>query len=196
MGPGGSWTAWPGRRDEQCPIHAARRRHGNAPAPPSPRGPRVPRGCHGYVRRVPAPRAAAPRALEGAGPAGGARPQPRPGAGRDCPFTRPSGTPCLSFPSCKTSGVGRMKLWWVRACVREREQEKVRETQRWSMRSLFGDCCVSVSLRVSGTVCMNMWVHVCTLMWVFHENYLVVWRRSYACVCVCTFSCLCVILSM
>jgi hypothetical protein len=32
------------------------------PALPA-RGPRVPRGCHGYVRRVPAPRAAAPRVL-------------------------------------------------------------------------------------------------------------------------------------
>ncbi|KAM7241840.1 hypothetical protein CapIbe_006311 [Capra ibex] len=35
VGPGGSGTARPGRRGEQCPIHAARRRHGNAPAPPS-----------------------------------------------------------------------------------------------------------------------------------------------------------------
>lgn len=49
-----------------------------------------------------------------------------------------------------------MRLWWVRACVcvsvcvRERgEQEKVRETQRWSMKSLFGGGCVSVSLPLS-----------------------------------------------
>ncbi|TKC39384.1 hypothetical protein EI555_002327, partial [Monodon monoceros] len=37
VGPGGSGTARPGRRCEQCPIHAASQRHGNAPAPPAPR---------------------------------------------------------------------------------------------------------------------------------------------------------------
>ncbi|XP_006874369.1 PREDICTED: DAN domain family member 5 [Chrysochloris asiatica] len=57
-------TARPGRHGKQCLIHAARRRHGNAPAPPSPRAePRVPGECHGYVRRVPAPRAPPPHAL-------------------------------------------------------------------------------------------------------------------------------------
>lgn len=51
------------------------------------RGPQAPRGCHGYVRRVPipraaAPRAAVPRALGGARPAGGAWSQPLSGVRR------------------------------------------------------------------------------------------------------------------
>lgn len=80
VGSGGSGTARPGARrpGEQCPIHAALRCHGNALAPPSPPLQRVPRGCHGYVRRVPAPRVASPRALGRARPAGGARLQPLP----------------------------------------------------------------------------------------------------------------------
>lgn len=41
MGPGGSWTAQPGRRGEQCGIQEAGRHHGNAPAPPSPRAGRA-----------------------------------------------------------------------------------------------------------------------------------------------------------
>lgn len=41
VGPGGSGTAQPGRRGEQCGIQEACRRHGNAPAPPSPRAGRA-----------------------------------------------------------------------------------------------------------------------------------------------------------
>lgn len=41
VGPGGSGTAQPGRRCEQCGIQEAGRRHGNAPAPPSPRAGRA-----------------------------------------------------------------------------------------------------------------------------------------------------------
>lgn len=63
-----------GRLGEQYPIHAGLRCHGNAPVPPSPPRPRVPRGCHGYVRRVPA----SPRALGRPRPAGGAQLQPLP----------------------------------------------------------------------------------------------------------------------
>lgn len=41
VGPGGSGTAQPGRRGEQCSIQEAGRHHGNAPAPPSPRAGRA-----------------------------------------------------------------------------------------------------------------------------------------------------------
>lgn len=57
----------PHSRGQPAPWQRAR------PARPA-CGPLVPRGCHGYVRRVPAP-----RAREGAGPAGGARRYPLPG---------------------------------------------------------------------------------------------------------------------
>lgn len=63
VGPGGSWTAWPGRRDEQCPIHAARRRHGNAPAPPSPRAGRACQEDAMVTSGACPPRAPPPRAL-------------------------------------------------------------------------------------------------------------------------------------
>lgn len=71
---------------QDSPARAPRRTMPHSRGPSAPwqrarpalpvRGPRAPRGCHGYVRRVPAPRAAAPRALGGARPAGGAGPQP------------------------------------------------------------------------------------------------------------------------
>lgn len=88
-GPGGSgWVldsparaprrTMPHSRGPSAPWQRAR------PALPA-RGPRVPRGCHGYVRRVPVPRASAPRALEGTRPAGGARPQPLTGVRRGRP---------------------------------------------------------------------------------------------------------------
>lgn len=41
VGPGGSGIAQPGRLGEQCGIQEAGRRHGNAPAPPSPRAGRA-----------------------------------------------------------------------------------------------------------------------------------------------------------
>lgn len=63
VGPGGSRTAWPGRRDEQCPIHAARRRHGNAPAPPSPRAGRACQEDAMVTSGACPPRAPPPRAL-------------------------------------------------------------------------------------------------------------------------------------
>lgn len=107
-GPGGSgWVpdslaraprrTMPHSRGPSAPWQRAR------PALPA-RGPRVPRGCHGYVRRVPAPRAAAPRALEGAGPAGGARPQPLPGVKRDRPSPGLQGLSASVSRSLKRQG--------------------------------------------------------------------------------------------
>lgn len=67
-----------------------------------------------------------------------------------------------------------MRLWWVRACVRVCERERAREsegdTEIVQEVAFWGWLCVSLHLRVSGTACMNVWVHVCTLMWVFHEK--------------------------
>lgn len=88
VGPGGSGTARPGRRGEQCAIHTARWRHGNAPALPS--------LCAGRACQkdamvtsgaCPLPRAAAaPCTIGGAGPAGGAGLQPGSGVKRGVPL--------------------------------------------------------------------------------------------------------------